>query len=443
MGSNLFTRGSATTRTTKEMADTVSFKIILKENGKDDELRRILVDRDVVTSFCYLQEKLFLVFPQLKQKNFSVQWTDQEGDIITITDDEQLGIALAEMEGPVYKLFVKAKDVARTITDTAVMHAGIVCDGCEMAPIKGTRYKCLVCADFDLCALCESEGKHPQHNMIKLPNAGPRFPKRLLKCAQRMHERAGRSQCHQPRRNCGIQAPMFPNIKLFMESIPTCIQQDLPLGEVIGAVMKTAKEENEKQKETNKTETNEQTTFEKEDADQDDNSSHEEIEKAFGMIGNVVGQICKDVLGTLGADGTGSQDVSVSGQDTPVKESYAPEKENTSSSQEEEMSDEITSAPQTDDWTMVSDDEEKDSDVDKTVTEVSLAPEVKKSADKSTPSLNSNEDALDHSDGKVQVAVQAMMNMGFSNEGGWLTRLLETQNADIGKTLDILQPARK
>merc|ERR1712173_440745 len=392
MGSNLFTRGSATTRTTKEMADTVSFKIILKENGKDDELRRILVDRDVVTSFCYLQEKLFLVFPQLKQKNFSVQWTDQEGDVITITDDEQLGIAVTEMDGPVYKLFVKAKDVARTTTDTMVVHAGIVCDGCEMTPIKGTRYKCLVCADFDLCALCESEGKHPQHNMIKLPNAGPRFPQRLFKCAQRMHERAGRSQYHQPRRNCRIQAPMFPNIKLFMERIPTCIQQDLPLGEVIEAVMKTAKEENKKQKGANRTE---------------------------------------------------SQDVSVSGQDTLVKESSAPEKEITSSSQEEEMVNEIESAPQNEDWTMVSDDVDKEYNVDKTVTDVALAPEQKKSADESTPSLNSIEDALDQTDGKVQVAVQAMMNMGFSNEGGWLTRLLETQNADNGKTLEILQPARK
>merc|ERR1711963_808461 len=279
MGSNLFTRGSATTRTTKEMADTVSFKIILKENGKDDELRRILVDRDVVTSFCYLQEKLCLVFPQLKQKTFSIHWTDQDGDVITITDDEQLGIALTEMDGPVYKLFVKVNDDAKSTADTAVLHAGIVCDGCEITPIKGTRFKCLVCADFDLCALCEAEGKHPQHNMIKLPNAGPRFPQRLFKCAQRMHERAGWSQCPQVRRNCRLQAPVFPKMKLFMEGIPTCIQQDLPLGEVIEVVLKTAKEGNEKQKETNKTETNEQTTFEKEDADQDDNSSHEEFEK--------------------------------------------------------------------------------------------------------------------------------------------------------------------
>merc|ERR1711963_996350 len=434
---------TAIRRTIIIMADTVSFKIHLKEKERQDELRRILVDKDAVTSFSYLQEKLCLVFPQLKQKAFSIHWTDQDGDVITITDDEQLGIAVTEMDGPVYKLFVKAKDVARTTTDTMVLHAGIVCDGCEMTPIKGTRFKCLVCADFDLCALCEVEGKHPQHNMIKLINERPQFPQRLFKCTQKMHERAGWSQCPQVRRNCRLQAPVFPKMKLFMEGIPTCIQQDLPLSEVIEAVLKTAKEGNEKQKETNKTETNEQTTFEKEDADQDDNSSHEEFEKTFGMIGNVVGQICKDVLGTPCANRTESQDVSVSAQDTPVKESSAPEKENTSSSQEEEMSDEITSTPQTDDWTMVSDDEEKDSDVDKTVTEVSLAPEQKESADESTPSLNSNEVALDHSDGKVQVAVQAMMNMGFSNEGGWLTRLLETQNADIGKTLDILQPARK
>ena len=38
-------------------------------------------------------------------------------------------------------------------------HVGITCDGCEMDPIKGKRFKCLVCPDYDLCENCKMKGK--------------------------------------------------------------------------------------------------------------------------------------------------------------------------------------------------------------------------------------------------------------------------------------------
>jgi len=43
---------------------------------------------------------------------------------------------------------------------------------------------------------------------------------------------------------------------------------------------------------------------------------------------------------------------------------------------------------------------------------------------------------------KVQVALQAMENMGFNNQGGWLSTLLIKHDGDIGKVLDLLSPAK-
>lgn len=46
-------------------------------------------------------------------------------------------------------------------------HPGVSCDGCN-GPIYGTRFKCLVCRDYDLCSSCEGKGIHVDHNMISI-----------------------------------------------------------------------------------------------------------------------------------------------------------------------------------------------------------------------------------------------------------------------------------
>lgn len=44
----------------------------------------------------------------------------------------------------------------------------VVCDGCEH-PLVGTRFKCSVCPDYDLCSKCEEQGAHPaEHAMIQM-----------------------------------------------------------------------------------------------------------------------------------------------------------------------------------------------------------------------------------------------------------------------------------
>merc|ERR1712154_536820 len=92
----------------EKMGDNVSFKVFLK-NDNEQEVRRFVIDKNVSTSYDYLLEKLRVVFPQLQGAVFSVCWTDEDGDHVTITSDEELIIALTEMAGPLYKLTVAVR----------------------------------------------------------------------------------------------------------------------------------------------------------------------------------------------------------------------------------------------------------------------------------------------------------------------------------------------
>lgn len=46
-------------------------------------------------------------------------------------------------------------------------------------------------------------------------------------------------------------------------------------------------------------------------------------------------------------------------------------------------------------------------------------------------------------DPRVNEALGAMMAMGFSNEGGWLTQLLESVDGNIPRALELLTPQNK
>lgn len=53
--------------------------------------------------------------------------------------------------------------------DSKEIHSGVTCDGCNAYPIRGDRYKCMVCEDFDLCENCENNGSHDEtHAMLKM-----------------------------------------------------------------------------------------------------------------------------------------------------------------------------------------------------------------------------------------------------------------------------------
>ncbi|XP_050089550.1 protein ref(2)P [Anopheles aquasalis] len=48
------------------------------------------------------------------------------------------------------------------------LHKNVVCDVCD-GEIRGHRYKCMTCQNYDLCMSCESKFRHKEHMMLRLP----------------------------------------------------------------------------------------------------------------------------------------------------------------------------------------------------------------------------------------------------------------------------------
>ena len=169
---------------------SVSYKVIFIAENQESEMRRF-TSEGIGNNFSSLNEKLSSVFPSLKTYNFTLQWTDDEGDEVRITGDEDLATALTEMKGPAYKFIIKTtgkkKEEEKKSTLLESIHTGIICDGCDK-PVAGFRYKCLTCSDYDLCGSCEMQGMHPMHIMIRIAK-----PEKLM-CGPRL-ERCSKGSC--------------------------------------------------------------------------------------------------------------------------------------------------------------------------------------------------------------------------------------------------------
>merc|ERR1711892_12798 len=524
----LYYRYRRKTKGNNNMTDNVSFKVFLKDsnNGGENEVRRFVVDKDVSTSFTYLQEKLCAVFPQLKLKIFSVSWTDEDGDTVTIATDEELIIALTEMPGPVYKLVVNVKSQKKEETTNQAnndsrqespIHPGVTCDSCEKQPIEGYRYKCVVCDDYDLCGSCEASGKHPGHNMMRIANPEMVFPQRLFKRIHKMQERAEKSRSRHgkeqvdpsagqsgavppppfgfPGRGRGMFRGRGMNGFGGMRGMRGCSGVGAWAGPAFDAMMRGWMGEQPMGNQGKQTESNETTnhTFEHQQAHETAfeaaQEAHEQAHNAANdaaaaasaaqeahnaafeqfatMTGSAdylqnVGNFVAAALDPFGIDvqvdietpegtkttvksSTQSTSSSSSSSTSNVNNEKTPDQKDDEKKDDKKIDDMNSKSPtpsDDDEWTVVADKEGDSKTIEIPIRIIDggkkdgLYPSLPENATATAPP--SVEPVANHPDPKIQIALQAMMNMGFSNEGGWLTSLLEAKNGDIGKVLDIL-----
>ncbi|XP_014274525.1 probable maltase-glucoamylase 2 isoform X2 [Halyomorpha halys] len=168
----------------------IHYKITLTGPGNEVEIRYIAMETISYHNYPYFTQKLMAAFPVLENIPFSVYWKDREGDIVKICSDDELTIALDEMkDDSVKRLYIT---INKDEGNVDMLHPDVECDCCDQ-PIKGFRYKCLVCYDYELCAICERNQTHAIHPMIRIPKPiapdtsyGKQFTKDMPKISQHL-----------------------------------------------------------------------------------------------------------------------------------------------------------------------------------------------------------------------------------------------------------------
>ncbi|XP_073342897.1 sequestosome-1 [Pagrus major] len=176
--------------------------------GKDEavkEVRRFAVDQDVSSSFEYLSRKTAAVFTNLKNSGFNMYYRDEDGDLVAFSSDDELMMGLACMKDDTFRVFIKEKKEHRRdfplhafppftfglhpppppgapqvppphMAPPPALHPNVTCDGCDGA-VVGTRFKCSVCPNYDLCSACQARGTHTEHALLPIWHPLQWFPR--------------------------------------------------------------------------------------------------------------------------------------------------------------------------------------------------------------------------------------------------------------------------
>ncbi|KAM6116548.1 sequestosome-1 isoform 2-T2 [Pterocles gutturalis] len=374
---------------------------------------------------------------------FRMHYKDEDGDLIAFSTDEELEMAMPYVQDGIFRVYIKEKKECRREHRSQcsqepprdMVHPNVICDGCE-GPVVGARFKCTVCPDYDLCSTCEGKGIHKEHNMVM-------FQSPLLN----PFEWLPRGRWLRKMRH-GV--PPFPWMHCwgYPGPAPPCQNSEQAQASAAASSPPGAEEAS-----TNSQPQDPNVTFLK--------NVGESVAAFLSPLGIEVdidvehgGQRSKVTPAAPNQENSAESSSSTPNQNVQTK----PDWSNTDSATEvnavaeQEHSESSSSSGVDEDWTHLSSKE-----VDPSTGELQSLqmPETEgpssldASQDPPQPGPTGLREAAlyphlpPEADPRLIESLSQMLSMGFSDEGGWLTRLLQTKNCDIGAALDAIQYSKQ
>lgn len=454
-----------------------SVKVYYIENQATKEIRKFSLESDVAGNFEYLAAKICQTFPDLLRKDIEVFWKDEENEYVTISSDDELHQALApvHINSGLLKLYVKVKKLReqpeRDFNEEAREHTGITCDGCDTT-VRGIRYKCTQCYDFDLCSSCERKNMHPSdHEMIciKLPRTfnnfarNPRFTRGYRRGPRGRggpFRRPGgfgwrftpsfgyppQQTSHQEPQNPGQEEGKTSEEQQqeLRDSIPECIQMIATTFGFDPDVTTNFFEAyfgdiSEKQ-------------GQKEDKTKDDkqNEEHDGVKEPESANKDGINTVDFQKQSSKGHDEVEKEDIPM--EDLSSKSEEAAKTELVESKQSSVPKEDLSEISEEAAKTELLETEQNESDAQNSMEEEiqvpSEIPVVEESSrreefilvdeEKEGERILNEEEKFQR---RLEKALKQMEAMGFDNEGGWLKQLLVSKDLSIGRVLDALNPS--
>ncbi|POS83315.1 hypothetical protein EPUL_006692 [Erysiphe pulchra] len=138
------------TGTNSTGSDNVVPNLQLDDPNHVEETRFVLVDQNPIDNECTTENS---------SSHEEYGWSMPQGN-------ERNGQNIVQL------LFRVSEDATKR---NAYVHRGCACNLCGMVPIRGIRYRCANCADYDLCESCEAQNLHTKTHIfykIKVPVSG-------------------------------------------------------------------------------------------------------------------------------------------------------------------------------------------------------------------------------------------------------------------------------
>ncbi|XP_067663942.1 sequestosome-1-like [Haliotis asinina] len=416
---------------------SVVIKAFLERDGNPKaEIRRFGVPADASASFAYIFSKVSEVFPGLVTGNFNLFWKDSDGDLVCFSSDEELMEALGFVTDSVFRIYVREHAPTSSASSSGgngILHPNVVCDACEGA-VRGIRYKCCVCPDYDLCSLCEAKKIHSEHDMFKIVTPmnlcgpgrmpfrpPPHFRRWMKRYMNRWHNRHG---------GCGMETD--GDIPTGTDSDPNQdAEQDAgpeeeylrSVGENVAAMMDPFGID---------------VKFEVE----------HQGRRRGGQCHGAARRGCRGFGGGWGFGWGGHRGHGYRFRHCHRRCGNNQDKE--AGKEDDKMRDEAGAKPtepkQQETRGTTAQDGSRPSEVPVTDKMKGLQINDGPGSCEGEWTLLSNSrspPSPTHPDPKISEALHQMSQMGFTNDGGWLTRLLEAKNGDISQVLDAIKPDRR